>query len=389
MLNLEKHPYFEEYIDEKTKVKSFILKERVAELQQNFYFTEMGLTFDQKYLWFKCMNWPAEIYTLGVVSMDAENPFIRNFPGAGVNNGGQPMIIPGTHDVLFTVESACYRVDIEGNITKVFELDNEFLNYRVPQRVSTHLSFNSDNKLVILDIRVSDKVYLATYEWETGKINMIHKFKRQYNHAKFSPIDPNLLLIDQDWERDSITGERFDIDNRMWIMDIRGTRFEPILPNNWFRHNNSIICHDFWSADGKICWPDLRDKVYEHDLETRQTTEVWNHEICHAHTNYRDIWVGDDSPYKWTVKPCRIVFFDRRSGKEIDIFSSMPMHKYKSTASFHLDPHPCFTQDSKYITSMTTVKNGQVDLAITPVEPLIEICRKNGKQVNKPWKETL
>lgn len=51
MLDLARHPYFEEYIDKQTGVKSYILKEKVARLQLNFYFCDMGLTEDNKYLW--------------------------------------------------------------------------------------------------------------------------------------------------------------------------------------------------------------------------------------------------------------------------------------------------------------------------------------------------
>lgn len=383
MLDLSRHPYFEEFVDEKTGVKSYILRKRVAELQMPLYFTEMGITYDSKYMWFKCLNWPAEFAYLGVVSLDPDNPFIRSFPGAGLAHG-EPNIIPGTHDAIFAVGTVVYRIDVEGNITKVLEVDEDFVDNRRFQGMSTHLSFNSTGELVILDMRISGKTYIATGNVHTGEVKHLHKFNRRYNHAQFSPVDPELFLIDQDWERDFHTGERFDIDQRMWLMDTNCTRLEPVLPGNWFRHNNSIICHDFWSQDGYVCWPDLLDTVCEHNVETRETTVVWNHAICHAHTLNREYWVGDDSPYDWINRFCRVVFFDRASGKEIDIFSAMPKRRYKSTNLYHMDPHPAFTRDGKYITSMTTVMNGDIDVAITPVEPLIKLCRENGTQVNQP-----
>jgi len=250
--------------------------------------------------------------------------------------------------------------------------------------MSTHLSINATGELVILDMRISDKTYIATGNLRTGEVKHLHKFNRNYDHAMFSPIDPELFLIDQDWEIDFHSGERFDIDQRMWLMDINGTRLEPVLPGNWFRHNNSIICHDFWSQDGYICWPDLLDTVCEHNLQTRETTAVWNHAMCHCHTLDRRFWVGDDSPYEWDKRPCRIVFFDRASGKEIDIFSAMPSRKFKPGYVYHMDPHPAFTRDGKYITSMVTVNNGEIDVAITPVEPLLTLCREKGTQVNEP-----
>ena len=45
---------------------------------------------------------------------------------------------------------------------------------------------------------------------------------------------------------------------------------------------------------------------------------------------------------------------------------------------YHLDPHPCFTPDNEYIISMTTVKDGEVDIAFTPTEPLLKLCREKG-----------
>jgi len=385
MFNPEKHPYFEKYVDPQTRVVSYILKERVAEVQMNLYFTEQGVTDDGKYLWFRCMYPPATYTHLAVMSLDCDNPFIRSFPHVQMIE--QPCVIPGTHDLLTAIENKVYRVDTEGNMTKVIEVGEDIIRNRRILQLSTHLSINSEGELVLLDMSVGNKTYIATGNLKTGDVKLIHKFVRYYDHAQFSPHDPKLFLIDEDWEIDPITGERFDVDVRMWLMDTDATKLEPLLPGNWFKHNNSIICHDFWSADGYICWPDLVDNVYEYNLQTKEVNLVWNHTICHCHTLDRMYWVGDDTPYGWENKPCRVVFFDRQSGKEIDIFSNMPHPPCRLENGYHMDPHPAFTRDGKFITSMTTVRDGKVDFAITPVEPLIELCRKNGIQVNEPLKK--
>jgi len=80
MFDISKHPYFEEYIDPKTGVKSYILTERVGFAQQHFYFTNTSVTHDGKYLWIRYINPPALVCNLAVVSLDPENPFIRSFP---------------------------------------------------------------------------------------------------------------------------------------------------------------------------------------------------------------------------------------------------------------------------------------------------------------------
>lgn len=378
MLDLARHPYFEEYIDKQTGVKSYILKEKVARLQLNFYFSEMGLTEDNKYLWFKCIDWPAQNHHLAVMSMDPNHPFIRNFPHASMNTG-QPNLMPGTHDALISIDNEVYRVDIEGNVSKVLEVPAEIIGNRRLEELSTHLSINCENELIVLDMRIGGRTYIATGNLKTGEVKVIHKFARYHDHAMFCPKDPKLFLVDQDWEIDPCSGERFDIDQRMWLMDTEGTRLEPVLPGNWFRHNNSIICHDFWSKDGWLCWPDLLEDVYEYNIRTKELNRVWEHSLCHCHTNDRILWVGDDSPYSWNHRPCRTVFFDRDSGKEIDIFSAMPKPVFKSGGPvYHLDPHPAFSHDGENIISMTTVRGGEVDIAITPVQPLLALCKEKG-----------
>ena len=381
MFDISKHPYFEEYIDEKSGVKSYILKEKVARLQLNYYFCDIGLTHDNKYLWFKCIDWPAQNHHLGVMSMDPENPFIRKFPHASMNMG-QPNLIPGTHDAIISIDNEVYRVNIEGNVSKILEVDKEIIRNRKMENLSTHLSVNCDNELVVLDMRIGGRTYVATGNIKTGEVKMLHKFKRRYAHAMFSPDDPKLFLMDQDWEFDMISGEHFDMDQRVWLMNTEATRLEPILPGYWYMHGDSIICHDFWSKDGWICWPDYLGDVCEYNIHTKELNHVWKHRICHAHTNDRQLWVGDDSPYEWKEKPCRVVFFDRESGREIDIFSAMPRPNFRSSEVYHLDPHPSFSRDGKHIISMTTVKNGEVDISITPVEPLLKLCREKGLKVN-------
>ena len=383
MYDLARHPFFEEYVNPVSGVKSYLLKNKVASLQYNLYFTHMGgITYDEEYLWFKCVNWPSPVPCIGVLSLNPDKPFIRCFHNSYYNTG-LPSVVPGTHNIIFGADSTVYQMDLEGNLTKILEIDKSFTNYRKIDRLSTHLSFNANGELILLDMRIGGKSYIATGNYNTGEIKHIHKFVRHYNHAQFSPTKPEIFLLDEDWERDPVSGERFDVDKRMWIMDIHGTRLEPIDPENWFRHNNSIYCHDFWSQDGWLCWPDMLESVYEYNIDTKEKNLVWRHPICHAHTVDRKYWVGDASPYNWDVD-CSVIFFDRECGREFDIFTSLPKPKYKSGGIYHNDPHPSFSKSGNYIVTMVTIDNGEIDIAITPTAPLIEQCKSRGKQVNTP-----
>jgi hypothetical protein len=378
MYDLSRHPYFEEYIDPESGVKSYILSKRVATIQQSLYFTHLGgITTDGKYMWFRCADWPSSSIRYAVLSLDPDAPFIRVF-----NNVTQDTTllnpIPNTHKALFGARNTVYEVDLDGNTREVITLDEDFVHGRYLEWLSTHLSVNSDGELVTMDMYIGGKSYMAVGNLRTGEIKHVNKFERHYNHAQFSPTDPSLFILDQDWVKDPVTGERFDVDHRIWLMDVDCTRLEPIDPGNWFKHNGSIYCHDFWSADGWICWPDLLEYVYEYNVYTGEKNVVWKRPICHAHTFDRRLWVGDATPYGWN--PCNVVFFDRDSGKEINIFTDMPKPKYDKSV-YHLDPHPSFAPSGDVIVSTTTVRGGELDVALTPVSELLDRCRKYGKTV--------
>jgi hypothetical protein len=105
---------------------------------------------------------------------------------------------------------------------------------------------------------------------------------------------------------------------------------------------------------------------------------VWKRSVCHAHTLDRRLWVADATPYGWS--PCDVAFFDRDSGKEINIFTALPKPKYDKSV-YHLDPHPAFSPGGSLIVSMTTVKDGEIDIALTPVKELLDKCRTEGTSV--------
>ena len=376
MYDLSRHPYFEEYTDPKSGVKSYILKKRVASIQQSLYFTHNGgITTDGKYMWFRCAEWPSRTIRYALLSLDPDNPFIRvlnnvTFDTTLLNP------IPGTDKALYGARNEVYEVDITGKTRKVLELSEDFIHGRWMEWLSTHLSINSTGELIALDMYIGGKSYMAIGNYKTGEIKHIAKFERHHNHAQFSPTDPKLFILDQDWVKDPVSGERFDVDQRIWLMDTDATRLEPIDPGNWFRHNNSIYCHDFWSQDGWICWPDLLEYVYEYNVYTGEKNVVWKRSVCHAHTLDRRLWVADATPYGWN--PCNVVFFDRECAREINIFTDMPKPKYPQSA-YHLDPHPAFSPDGSFIVSTTTVNGGEIDIAITPVAPLTARCKESGE----------
>ena len=221
-------------------------------------------------------------------------------------------------------------------------------------------------------------------ELATGEYKILNNFGRQYNHAQFSPTRPDLFLIDQDWWRDYHSGEYVCIDNRIWLMNTEGTSFEPLIPKMFYMRDGTEICHDFWSDDGHLCWSEYNTGGYECDIDTREVNHVWKRPVCHSHCNSdRTLWVGDQTPYAWNEKPCQVLFYDRETNKEIEIFSALPkpmVHK-GTHARYHLDPHPQLVCDGKYAVCTTTVFSKAGDVAITPVDGMLELCREKGREV--------
>ena len=377
MIAFDKLPIFEEYIDDNTGVKSYILKEKPAQYVQSFYFTNQSMTNDQKYLWMYCFYPPLRHRCLGVVSLDPENPFVRVFKEA-VFWDATPLIAPEGDKVYFVGSYICdgliCTIDVDGRIEEFARMDPEYIAGRAVYRFGTHLTLSADGKYMLVDGMLGTHGFVAVVDMETRKFNIVNEFQTMHNHGQFSPVDPKLFLIDQDGWDDPSTGRHWIIGNRMWLCDREATLFEPIIQRSWFGHDGSLICHDFWSQDGKICWIDYAKGAYEMDLETREINHVWKHPLCHAHCNAdRSLWVADQSPYAWHLGPCRVIFFNRNTGKTVDIYSVVPAPCH-DRAPWHIDPHPQFTIDGNYIVCTTTVR-GTIDISITPVDQLIEMTK--------------
>ncbi|MBQ3545440.1 MAG: hypothetical protein IJA34_10730 [Lachnospiraceae bacterium] len=381
MIEFDKLPYFEEYIDEESGVKSYILNKKPAEFVQSFYFTNQSLSEDNKYLWMYCFYPPLKQHCLGVVSLDPKNTFVRVFNQA-VFSGASPLVAPEGDKVYFTgiddSDCAVYTIDLNGNIELFAKMDNSFIDNKLVTRFSTHLTISADGKYMLIDAMFVTYGFVTILDMKTREFKIINEYQNFHNHAQFSPVHPNLFLLSQDSRCDPVSGKWIAFKNRIWLCDTEATLFEPVIQRSWHGHDGTMVCHDFWSQDGKICWIDYKKGAYEMDVDTSETNHIWKEPLCHAHCNVdRSLWVADQSPYDWPKQNCKVMFLNRSTGKKIDIFSAMPAprcDKYPAgiRSRWHIDPHPQFTKDGENIICTTTVKGG-VDIAITPVKQLIDM----------------
>ena len=68
------HPYFTPWIDPVSGMVSYVLTEQVAPVQQSFYFTNVSVSRDERWLWFYTAFPPNPHRMLGVVSLDPARP---------------------------------------------------------------------------------------------------------------------------------------------------------------------------------------------------------------------------------------------------------------------------------------------------------------------------
>ncbi len=370
MLNLEMHPYFEKFTDAESGVESYILTKKPTRVVQSFYFVNQSFSDNGKYLWMYCACPPLPYRSLAVVGMDENKPFIKHFPHA-IWDHAAPLVAEGGESVYFALRGVVYQMFLDGTVEVFAKVPEDYVKNRLVFWAGTHLTISADKKYTVLDGNVGNEYFVSTIDMKTREVKIIHDFAHCHNHAQFSPVDPDLFLYDEDWCIDPISGRHHNFNSRAWFMNIQGTRYEPVSPDKWFG-KNSQICHDFWAGDGSACWIDYEKGAFEMNMKTGNTTHVWKRPLCHAHCNYdRSLWCADQSPYYWTDVPCETLFYHRDTNTEIKIFSKMPAPEYPRS-SWHIDPHPQFTLDGEYIVSTITVRNGTVDLAITPVYRILE-----------------
>ena len=367
--DLAQHPYFESLTDKQTGITSHVLTKRVAEIQQGFYFVNSSVSADGEWLWFNCAFPPSPGKSLGVVSLNPQNPVIFHFPETQFSHES-PLLAPEGNAVYFCQGPCIYKKTIGEKPVVVCTVDAADIAQRCFYGLATHLTMSADGKSLLVDMEIGNTWSIGVADIANGKIELLHEFPRKYNHAQFSPHDPDLFMMAEDWFYDRVSGRHVPFDHRTWLMNVAQTRFELINPKDWVRHN-SYGSHEWWSKQGNILWVDYDKGVFEYNLKTEQTTHIWKRTLCHAHCDAAArYFCADESPYRWDKEDCAVKFFDRATGRDIDI-AVLPKPAYERRA-YHLDPHPHFSTAGDCIIYTTTAR-GMIDVAITDAQMLVSL----------------
>lgn len=365
---LDAHPHFTPWIDPATGVKSHLLAERVAPVQMTTYFVTSAVSADETLLWFGCGYPPSPYKRLGVVSLDPARPFIKVFQAATFQ-AATPLVAASGDSCYFGSGHGVYAVDLSGEVRLVLEIPPEILQNRPLAQVATHLTISADGRFMLLDGAFwAGRWFVAVGDLVTGEVRLLKEWTRHMNHAQFSPTDPTLFSVAQDWWHDPLSGHYYPFDQRLWLMDTAGTRYEPLCPGDWFGHGTQA-CHEWWDARGRLCWVDYAQGVFRADVVSREREHVWKRPLCHAHSSpVGNYWCADQDPYRWGERPCEVLFFNADTGLETPVVSAMPRPPVPRQP-LHIDPHPHFSPRGTFIAYTSTVR-GTVDVALTEVASL-------------------
>ncbi|MCD8483136.1 MAG: hypothetical protein LR015_11010 [Verrucomicrobia bacterium] len=351
---------------------SYLLRNVVAPVQQSFYYTQPSLSADEKWLWLMVAWPPSPSRSLAAVSLDPCNPVIHHFPQAQFPTA-LPLIAPDG-GVWFGSGASIYKMTLDGETTKVFTLPDRFIAGRRLDRLATHLSLSSNRQFLLLDGAIGAGWFVGTAHLATGEFHLIREFDTHHNHALFSPTDSTLFTIARDKQCHPVSGKFSHHNKRTFLMDTANTRYHCV--NEQFKCAPFRgACHEWWSADGHICYIDYETGAYEYDIHSGLTQHIWQEPLCHAHcSSNRRFWCADESPYKWREQPCKVLLFDRLTGQRFEVQSGMPMPDgdyWATRNTYHIDPHPQISPRDNYIV-YTATSETRITVALAEIEHIVQ-----------------
>jgi hypothetical protein len=366
-LFVEQSPLFTCWHDPASGVESFILSERVAPIQQSFYFTHPSFTADERFLWLYCAFPPGgdAYYGRQLAVVDFAEQTLRHFPETQFMDAS-PFVDGDTGAVYWTTGLEIWKRGPLANdvAERVGVFPAELAHNRRPLRLATHLSRSADKKSFAIDAQVGSEWFVGDLPLDGSGFRLWQTLDRCYNHAQFSPTDPDLMLIAQDGWFDSSSGEKGDTEDRLWLLR-RGEKARPIFPDA----PSALRGHEWWDRDGDHVWYiHYRNGTEKVNIHTGESTVVWPHGHTHSHSaKGAPYLVGDinSTPDTW-----RVAFFNIHTGKEVNIVSNFPPLSFPRSL-YHIHPHPQFCLGDCYICYTTNVL-GTVDVALVSVDHLME-----------------
>ncbi|HSI84121.1 MAG TPA: hypothetical protein VK970_10090 [Candidatus Methylacidiphilales bacterium] len=350
-------------------VESLILSERLAPVQKSLYYINRSFTNDGRYLWVSCMFVPKggrlvnPVY--GVVDFERDE-----FRLCHETQSPATAAVDLSTGELYWING----LDIwkrgplpEDEPIKVNRIPLEISRHRYPEQIATHMTFSADGKSLNLDARFFRECYIGEIPLDGSPVRVWEQLPGVYNHAQFSPTDPNMILFANEyWQQN--TDIPFDGSrryHRMWVIR-RGEGARPVL-NEPVTHSG----HEWWDADGRHVWYlHYGIGVKKVVVATGEETLVWSGNYSHSHSDRASRYLVSDAMADPVISDCHVVFYNNATGKTVEVVNRPPLDP-KLVQCGHLHPHPQFCMNDRYICHTTTVHD-RVDIALVPTDQLME-----------------
>ncbi len=367
---------FTPWKDPRSGVESLILTKRVAPVQQTFYFTQSGFSDDGRYLWFYVSFPPGGDHYLGrrLGVVDFQEETVRYFPDT-LFSDASPYVDPKTAEVYWVSGLEVWKRGPLNEPVLVNSFPNELAHNRRPLRIATHLSPSADGRSFAIDALIGTDCFIGELPLDGSAFRLWHKADCCYNHAQFSPTDPDLMLLAGDGWVHPVSGQRGkrprvgDKEDRMWLIR-RGENPKPVCPDDPV--SADLRGHEWWDADGEHVWYiHYRKGTEKVNIRTGQQTNVWPAGHTHSHCDRAGRYlVGNVNPQHLDPDLWWVAFFNVASGKEIRIVTELPRLP-RLRKQYQLSPQPRFCLNDQWITYTTNVL-GTVDVALVSVAQLVE-----------------
>ncbi|MDR1279719.1 MAG: oligogalacturonate lyase family protein [Opitutaceae bacterium] len=400
---------FQSWKDPVSGVESFLLETRVAPFRQSFYFVNPGMSADGRFCWFYCAFPPAGSAGLGrsLAVADLVNGTVHHFPETMFSDAS-PMVDPLSGEVYWCSGLEVWKrspfPDTKPSLAGRFP--EKLARNRGPQKLATHLTFSADRRALNLDAAFYSEWFIGHIPLDGGEFVLWEKFDRAMDHAQFSPVDPDVQLIAEDFWVEPRTGEIRYIRNRMWLIR-RGGLAMPIFPEpqasvvpnvrgpnphlvndtaSVVTDERSMHGHEWWSADGRhVCFVHYHRGVFRVDVSSLPPLppgsplppfpapeRLWASDtVSHAHMSADGRWLVADCVPGAHTGIWHVVFVNLETGREAEIVSHSE-YPPESLRRYHVHPHPQFCAQDRYV-CYTTFVRGQVDVALCDVEQLVAL----------------
>lgn len=372
-MDILKSNLFTAHTDAESGLTSYILSKKVAPVQEAFYFVNDSMTRDGRYLWFYCAFPPSgtagQGRTLGV--LDFQTGDVRHFPETQFNHASPYVDVDSGVIYWGMGDSLWRRGPNPGDCAeRVGFIPAELIGSRQIERFATHLTRSADGREFFVDAAFGLQFVFGTIAIDSGEYEFWHRFDRNYNHAQFSPTDPDLILFSQENHPDQITGQTFRIEDRMWLLR-RGQAPRPVFDAP------TVVTHEWWDADGEHVWCIKGGQgTWRVNLKTQAVEDMgWAKGAWHSHNHRSNQYlIGDTTTKFYRGCPSTVQFLNRETGQSVRVADNPEMPGLVG-ARYHIDPHPRFAGDDQFVVYTTTVR-GEVDLAIIPTSDLIDRTSK-------------